>query len=214
MGVKKVLLVEGEDDKRVFLSLCGQRNIGKLDEIVPQEGVDKLLESFPVRLLESDIGAFGLVLDADTDLSARWAALRSRLFQAGYKNVPDQPASEGTILNPPPNTLLPRFGVWIMPDNQSAGKLEHFIRFLIPSNRGRLLEHAELIVREIPAGERLFSNPDEIKAVIHTWLAWQKEPGKPYGTAITAKFLDPNVPQVDVVVAWLKRLFFPGVPAA
>jgi hypothetical protein len=40
-------------------------------------------------------------------------------------------------------------------------------------------------------------------------VAWQKEPGKPLGTAITAKFLNPNVAQVDILVAWLKRLFFP-----
>jgi len=44
---------------------------------------------------------------------------------------------------------------------------------------------------------------------MHTWLAWQEEPGKPLGTAITAKFLDANVAQVDVLVAWLKALFFP-----
>lgn len=34
-------------------------------------------------------------------------------------------------------------------------------------------------------------------------------PGRPHGTAITAKFLDANVTQVDVLVAWLKQLFFP-----
>jgi hypothetical protein len=71
------------------------------------------------------------------------------------------------------------------------------------------LKHAALSVDGIPDGERLFSEPDEIKAIIHTWLAWQKEPGKPFGTAITAKFLDPNVAQADVLVGWLKRLFFP-----
>ena len=56
--------------------------------------------------------------------------------------------------------------------------------------------------------EHVLKPLDEPKAVIHTWLAWQKEPGRPFGTAITARFLDPNVPEVDVLVAWLKRLFF------
>jgi len=41
------------------------------------------------------------------------------------------------------------------------------------------------------------------------WLAWQQEPGKPLGTAITARFLDPTVAQVDVLVSWLNRLYFP-----
>ena len=30
----------------------------------------------------------------------------------------------------------------------------------------------------------------------------------PFGAAISARFLDANVSQVDVLVAWLMRLFF------
>lgn len=96
-----------------------------------------------------------------------------------------------------------------MPDNRSMGKLEDFLRFLVPAARRRLFAHVKFSVQGIPEEDRLFSKPDETKALIHTWLAWQKEPGRPFGTAITAKFLDPNVPQVDVLVAWMKRLFFP-----
>ena len=55
---------------------------------------------------------------------------------------------------------------------------------------------------------------DEPKAVIHTWLAWQEEPGRPFGTAIKARFLDPSVPEVDVLTAWLKRLFFPSIQSS
>ena len=59
-----------------------------------------------------------------------------------------------------------------------------------------------------PAGEQRFSDAAKPKAVIHTWLAWQKEPGKPMGTAITARFLDPDAPQVDTLIQWLQRLYF------
>jgi hypothetical protein len=213
MAGKKVLLVEGRDDEYVFKNLCGQRNIGRLDEIEPQDSVEKLLENFPVWLKESDIEVLGVVLDADTDPSARWDAIESRLTKAGYTGVPRQPSPEGTILVPPPGTELPRFGVWIMPDNTSAGILEDFLRFLVPAG-GRLLEHVETSVAGIPVGERRFTEADKPKAIVHTWLAWQEEPGRPYGTAITAKFLDPHVPEADVLVAWLKRLFFSGAPAA
>ncbi len=207
MAGKKILLVEGTDDEHVLKHLCGQRSVGTLDEIKPQGSVEKLLENFPVRLKESEIEVLGLVLDADTDLAGRWDALKHRLNQAGYGGVPDQPAAAGTILAPPPNTLLPRFGVWLMPDNQSKGILEDFLHFLVPTG-SMLFNHVKSSVADIPAGERRFSQLDEPKAIIHTWLAWQKEPGKPLGTAITAKFLDANVIQVDVLVAWLKRLFF------
>jgi hypothetical protein len=142
------------------------------------------------------------------DLAARWQSLRDRLTTAGYQNVPGNPISGGTILNPPPKTLLPRVGVWIMPDNQATGILEDFLRFLVPAG-SRLFSHVESSVAAIPEEERRFSQLDRPKAVIHTWLAWQERPGKPLGTAITARFLDPNVAQVDVLVTWLKGLFFP-----
>ena len=113
---------------------------------------------------------------------------------------------EGT-LDPPAGTYLPRLGVWIMPNNQTSGILEDFLRFLVPQPNV-LFDHAKVSVAAIPEGERRFKQLDEPKAVIHTWLAWQEEPGRPFGKAITARFLDPDVPEVDVLVAWLKRLFF------
>ena len=207
MSARKVLLVEGTDDEHVIMHICGNRGVQHLDEIAPQGGVERLLDSFPVRLKESDLGVLGIVLDADTDLQGRWGSLRHRLVQAGYTGVPELPAPDGTILPAPPNTLLPRFGVWLMPDNQSKGVLEDFLRFLVPTG-SPLFEHVKSSVASIPEGERRFSQLAEPKALIHTWLAWQQEPGKPLGTAITAKFLDANVAQVDVLVAWLKELFF------
>ena len=95
-----------------------------------------------------------------------------------------------------------------MPDNQTKGILEDFLRFLVPPGSG-LFSHVESSVASIPDEERRFSQLAQPKAIIHTWLAWQADPGKPLGTAITAKFLDPHVAQVDVLVAWLKELFFP-----
>ena len=100
-------------------------------------------------------------------------------------------------------------GIWMMPDNQTKGILEHFLRFLVPQG-SRLFEHVESSVATIPEGERRFTKLAEPKALIHTWLAWQEEPGKPLVTAITARYLDPDVPEVDVLVAWLKRLFQEG----
>lgn len=45
------------------------------------------------------------------------------------------------------------------------------------------------------------------KAMIHTWLAWQREPGRPMGLAITKRFLDPEAPSAMEFVAWVRRLF-------
>lgn len=209
MAAKKILLVEGIDDEHVLKHLCGNRGVPLLDDVKEHGGVDRLLESFPVRLKASDFNDIvGVVIDADTDMTSRWQSLRDRLIGVGYEAVPDNPAHDGTILDPPAGKLLPRVGIWVMPDNQSKGILEDFLRFLVPEG-SRLFEHVKSSVATIPEGERRFSQLTEPKAIIHTWLAWQEEPGKPLGTAITARYLDPGVAQVDVLVSWLRRLFFP-----
>ena len=208
MANKRTLLVEGNDDKHVIYSLCSIRGVREVDQVIPLGSVDDLLADFPVRLKASDDGdIIGVVLDADTDLLSRWKALRDRLIQAGYAAVPDSPIPEGTVVDPPAGTLLPRVGVWLMPDNQADGILENFVQFLVP-NGSRLFDHVKSSVASIPESERRFKQLKEPKALIHTWLAWQKEPGKPLGQAITARYLDPDVLQVDVLVAWLNRLFF------
>ena len=210
MANGKILLVEGTDDEHVLKHICGNHGIPHLDEVKPHGSDINLLQSLGVRLKLSGEGdAIGVVIDADTDICARWQSIRDRITDIGYQNVPDQPDPDGTILDPPAGTLLPRLGVWIMPNNQTSGILEDFLHFLVPQPN-ILFDYAKASVAAIPEGERRFKQLAEPKAVIHTWLAWQEEPGRPFGTAITARFLDPSVTEVDVLAAWLKRLFFPS----
>ncbi len=207
----KILLVEGTDDEHVLKHICGNRGIPHLD-IAKSDGADKLIESLAVRLtLREEGDVIGVVIDADTEISNRWQSIQNRITEVGYQDVPNQPDPAGTILDPPAGTLLPRLGVWIMPNNQTSGILEDFLGFLVPQPT-ILFDHVRDSVAAIPEGERRFKPLDEPKVLIHTWLAWQEEPGRPFGTAITARFLDPNVPEVDVLVAWLNRLFFPSGP--
>ena len=81
------------------------------------------------------------------------------------------------------------------------------LRFLVPQGDD-LLAHADQAIDGIPPALRRFSDVKEAKARIHTWLAWQEEPGKPFGQAISALYLDPNLPAADVFAAWIKRTFF------
>ena len=206
MSARKILLVEGTDDEHVLKHLCGNRGIPRLDEIRPQGSVEKLLENLPVRLKESDVEVLGVVLDADTDVAARWRSLRDRLAQAGYENVPLDPDPEGTILEPSTGTLLPCVGVWMMPDNQAPGILEDFAQRLVPEG-SMLFAHVHSSVASIPEGERRFRDLDLPKAIIHTWLAWQKNPGTPMGLAIKEGYLDPDAAQACALASWLSRLF-------
>lgn len=214
MANRRILLVEGVDDKHVMMHICGNHGIPRLDEIKQHGGASRLLESVPVQIKASEEGdVVGLIVDADTDLGARWRSIRGRIVAMGYNNAPEVPVPDGTILDPPAGTLLPRLGIWIMPDNRANGILEDFLRFLVPQPNA-LLERVEQSVADIPNEERRFRLPeDEPKAIIHTWLAWQREPGKPFGTAITARFLDPNLAQGHVIASWLRRLFYPDAQA-
>lgn len=208
MGNNRILLVEGKDDEHVIKHLCRNHGLPQLDAIEKHDSVEQLLESFPVRLKASEEGAIvGMVLDADTDLAARWQSIRDRLLKLNYTELPDEPIPEGTILDPPADTLFPGVGIWLMPDNRTGGILEDFLRFLAPAN-SRLFQYVEESVEGIPEGEQRFSQTAKPKALIHTWLAWQREPGKPLGQAITARYLDANVEQVNLLISWLKRLFF------
>jgi len=206
---RNILLVEGADDEHVMKHICGNRGVPCLDQVRPHGSVEKLLEAVPVELRateEDDV--VGVVLDADTSIGSRWQSIHDALIKLGYQDVPEHPDTAGTILAAPIGKPLPRMGVWIMPDNRTNGILEDFLRFLVPQPN-TLFDHVETSVDAISDVDRLFSELDIPKAIIHTWLAWQSVPGRPYGTAITAQFLDANVSEVDVIVDWLKRLFFP-----
>ncbi len=98
MANGKILLVEGTDDEHVLKNICGNRDIPHLD-IAKSGGADKLIESLGVRLTLLEEGdVIGVVVDADTDISARWQSIRNRITSVGYQNVPNQPDPDGTIL--------------------------------------------------------------------------------------------------------------------
>ena len=202
------MLVEGTDDRHVMGHICGNHRIPHLDEIRPHGSVGQLLDAIPTQLKSaSDEGdVVGIVVDADQNAAGRWQRLRDIFSSAGYLDVLNRPDPDGTILSPPSESLLPRTGVWIMPDNRTEGMLEDFLRFLVPQE-DPLLDYADSCVDSIP--KRRFSENDRIKAVMHTWLAWQEEPGRPYGMAITAQFLNPESDEATVLASWIRRLFHP-----
>jgi len=206
MANQRSLWVEGTDDEHVLKHVCAKNQI-QLDKFESLMSIDNLMSSLPVRLKATEEGDIvGVVVDANEGISSRWQAIRGLVTKAGYENVPGQPAPEGMILEPPGGTPLPRLGAWIMPDNRVNGTLEDFLRFLIPQP-SLLFDHVQKSVATIPDGERRFKKSHESKAIMHTWLAWQEEPGLPFGTAIKARFLDPDVRQVNDLVSWMKKLF-------
>ena len=202
MAKPRKMLVEGTDDLYVVANLCVAHGLRMPEtfEIVDKKGIGNLLDTLSVELETSDLEILGILVDADTDLQARWQSLRTILTRAGYA-VPAQPVLTGTILYAEDK---PTVGIWLMPDNHLPGMLEDFAAMLIPDD-DVLLPYARECVQQIP--DRRFSPAVRVKADIHTWLAWQEEPGKPFGTAITARYLNPESAQAQVFITWLRALF-------
>ena len=203
-GLPQILLVEGKNDLHVMLSLCAHHNLPETFEILDKEGVENVLETLEAEIAGQSKQRVGIIVDADTDLKARWAAISSILAKWGYL-PPDVPDENGTIL---PHDRKPTVGVWLMPDNRLPGELEDFIAFPVPDKQGdSLWNHAAKALAILPDSPERFPDQDRSKAHIHTWLAWQREPGKPLGLAITARYLDANGPNAQRLMGWLKNLF-------
>lgn len=203
----KCLYVEGPDDRHVMYSLMARYDLAGVCTVEPKEGITNLLEALRVQLKARDedipLERLGIIVDADTNLAARWTAIRNILIRSGYTDVPPTPDPMGTIIQ---QIGRPKIGVWLMPSNDRNGILEDFIRLLVPPG-DTLWPQAEACLSHIAQHERRFSPEQYSKALIHTWLAWQTEPGRPLGQSITARYLDPDAPHAQVLIAWFRRLF-------
>jgi hypothetical protein len=208
MPGKSVLLVEGQDDEIVISEIALAHGIPKFAKPKQLKSVEALLREFPLELDASELRVLGMVLDANGDPAARWHSIRDKLSQKGYGAVPTKPSPDGTIVEPPSGALLPKFGMWMMPDNESPGILEDFLRAMITEGDA-LLTHAEASVDGIP-GETLFPEVRRPKALMHTWLAWQEDPGKPFGMAIKSRKLNAEAECAKRFASWLRNLFAPG----
>jgi len=208
----KFLLVEGKDDAHAVQGLVSHFvEWGSVERDWPvkieQAGSDsELLRPSYVRnsLKVPGLEAVGIVVDANGGLDRRWASLRNTCAPLGLGPFPDRPPAEGFVVA---NVGGVRLGIWIMPDNRSDGMLETFLQYLVPAEDQRLWEHAKAASGEAKELGAPFKAVHEDKAHIHTWLAWQDPPGRPFGQALKARCLDPNSPAAQPFVDWFVRLF-------
>ncbi len=200
MAGKRILLVEGTDDEVVVCNICQGRDIPEVFEIRQKKSVEALLKSIPIEMKGSDVERLAVVLDADEDIARRWRQLAS-LFQRNFGfQLPEKPTATGTVVEIPDNPL---FGVWLMPDNRLPGMLEDFLAFLIPAGDA-LLPQVDGFLDGLPKPRR-FYDVHLPKARLHCWLALQETPGRPFGTAITAKYLDADCHHAEPFAQWLRK---------
>lgn len=200
--MSKILLVEGNDDLHVVLALLRKFNIPETFQIVDCKGIDSLLKSLPVRLKASGVEKIALIVDADQNISGRWIELGA-VLKPLVADFPDIPAQAGTFLKTNTNQEIM---IWIMPNNEISGMPEDFINFLISENDS-LKPYVDQSLTEIEtAGLNNYPLNQHSKALIHTWLAWQEDPGTPLGLSITKRYLTTDEATCIRFVEWLTKI--------
>ena len=199
----KIVLTEGKTDCHVIIAICRAYNVPESFGFYACGSDDLVLKRLPALLAGSEkMQTIGVVLDADNpNLGAKWDSIKNRLVKEGY-SVPERPNPDGTFFDADDK---PKIGVWFMPDNKIDGMLEDFCYQLAEE---AAIDFAKSCVKT--AKEKSFTSfldNHEAKSIIHTYLAWQNEPGMPLGKAITAKALDAGKPLAKKFAQFLNILF-------
>ncbi len=211
------LIVEGNDAIAiaVLCSKCGLKppkgyaNPLKFKEefVKTGEGISGAIRQLRLSLSEPALTHIGLIVDADDDGAAfRWQQVRgnlTRFYDLDTLVAADAQTGAKVIVQ----NGMPTLGVWIMPDNSSRGYLEHFLSAFIPTGN-EIWSHAQSALDDLMEQPyNVLTGSKRQKALLHTWLAWQRNPGKPFGQAIEAGYFDTASGNVQPFLDWFAQTF-------
>lgn len=206
---RNILIVEGKDDLHVVCNLCKCRNVKENFFVQDYDSIENAVKMFDLSINEQSTkyDYVGLVVDADTNIQGRWESIKEKVSKSNkYKDIPNELPPKGLVLNPSEN-YSPKIGVWIMPNNNTKGMIEDFVANLV-DDKDELMEEAEQVLNSLEKRNiQRYKTVHRAKAKIHSFLAWQDEPGKPMGQAITAKILNPNSDKANDFINWLEELY-------
>ena len=209
------LIVEGNDGIALAV-LCRKRRLplplGYEPEnfkkfVINSGGYTKALFVLKESLDDPTLTNIGIIVDAnDVGASARWQTIR-RILAEKYAETSLLQADQQIGSKIVQEENLPKIGVWIMPDNQSAGYLEHFLAGLIPENDSLWIHATDTVKNLQQENFNELTSAKIGKAYLHTWLAWKREPGKPFGQAVDADYFDANAASVQPFLDWFRLTF-------
>jgi len=220
-----VLLVEGEGDVDFFEALLRKLQLLDQIDITPPKSYGlktntvshfpKLIKIFINQLKgygeiqkgEGKIQHLGIVADADYvsggGFQQRWKTLTTPLAENQYRipqNPPTLPYSGSIFYH---SNGLPPIGLWLMPNHQSDGMLEDLIEQTVYDKT--LLAAAQTCIEKLPSP--LFSPYHHTKAMVYTWLAWQKRPGQTLDITINGDLLNLDSKEMKAFIKWLRDVF-------
>ena len=198
---RKLLLVEGGTDYHVVKHLS--RKAALPDFCVHDKGsVDNVLRAIATEVDVDGRLALGVLVDADEDFNTRWNKIAGSLRSVGIETQ-DRFQEAGTIIDDVPRK--PRVGIWVMPNNKSAGEIENFLFRMVP-NGDPLWPLAQNYIGRIPNKYRKFVRKKQLRAGIHAWLSAQERPWQP-GMAITTGDFRIDNRLCRRFTNWLHQLF-------
>lgn len=203
------LLVEGKIDQHAIQGLLSRYVDWGITQddwpmyIEPVGDAPTLLNdvTIPNTIRGSVVRRIGVVVDADGDCSAKWSRIQ-QICRPLVSSLPDELNRSGMIAE----FSGKRFGVWIMPDNHSSGNIESWLATLIKQD-DPTWEYSGEVVHVAKGKGALFAEKDATKARLRTWLAWQQEPGAPFGTAFRNGCFDARSAPAVRFVNWCVSLF-------
>lgn len=211
------LIVEGKDAivlsnilmKRELQPPKGYGSLLKYkNEFVKEAGSISKVETVLVEELQSpDVTHIGIIVDANNvGANARFDFLKNIIEKTLDEKLPPEITLDpsGITFQILDNLSI---GIWIMPDNQSQGYLEHFVGGLIQSENSIWKFANEKVDELMDTAFCEFTEVKKQKALLHTYLAWEKTPGLPMGTAVNANFLNAESPSADAFVSWFENTF-------
>lgn len=203
-----LLVVEGQTDQHLVLHLCRQADpeLGNRFDFHNAQGLNGVINSVRNLVNQPGLTGVGFVLDGDETPQEHWRQVTERIAVAYPEmQLPTVPEPNGTIVPEDPVMGSPRIGIWIMPDNRSAGELEDFVIQMIPEG-DPVWPRSQTYIADIPLSARRFEDNKIAKSQVHAWLAARRFPGL-MGIAVRDGDLTVDGPLCQRFVSWLTRLF-------
>lgn len=220
----KILLVEGESDKKLFEGVCERLSLETNVRVAPPKdfgakefntkgGMFNMLPSFISQMADGHIKKFAAIMDADYPDPVGgggmgYAETVSRFTEivSGFGFSPIRRAGQPSGNFYAHNDGLEDISLWVMPNNKDNGMTEDWIKSCIIDAEANLLEHVELSISNIPKPIR-FKEIHKAKARIATWLAWQKIPGQGAYRALEHDLFNTSCASYTHMANWLNYIY-------
>ena len=195
---KKLLLVEGNDEKNFLEELfrqMGQEDIVDIHDVAGKDNFKKNMPTFMKTPGFNDVEAIAIVRDADDSCRSAFVSVKGILKENSLL-PPGRPGkfSQGN----------PKVGVFIMPDNKNSGMLENLCLETVKDEEG--MECVNLFV---DCANQLASPPknkDIAKVKVQGFLAIMPEVPNRLGTGAQKRYWDFDSATLEPLKNFLSEL--------